>query len=87
VNCTDLSVTGNLFVTGMADSTVKVFWLNKSNLMRSLCIGDMNPFAEQDPTHLINIPYTVTSAIGIKMQLLADQLDTAGTSAPGAAVG
>jgi len=71
----------------MADSTVKVFWLNKSNLMRSLGMGDMNPFVEQDPTQLINMPFTVTSEIGIKMQLLADQFEAAGGSAPGAALG
>ena len=55
--------------------------------MRSLGLGDMNPFVEQDPTNLINMPYTVTSAFGIKMQLLSDQLDTANTSAPGAVIG
>ena len=44
VNCVDLSDTGNLFATGMADSTIKVFWLNQNGLMRSLGVGESNPF-------------------------------------------
>ena len=44
-----LSETGNIFVTGMADSTIKVFWLSRGALMRSLGMGECNPFVEQDP--------------------------------------
>ena len=54
VNCVTLSDTGDLLATGMSDSTVKVFWLNKQSLVRSIGIGDSNPFADQDPTQVIN---------------------------------
>ena len=72
-----MSETGNLLTIGMADSTVKVFWLNKASLMRSLGMGDCNPFVEQDPSQVINQPYTVTSQHGIIIKLYADQYEEA----------
>ena len=41
-----MSETGNLLTIGMADSSIKVFWLSKASLMRSLGMGDCNPFVE-----------------------------------------
>lgn len=67
VNCVALSDTGNLFATGMSDSTIKVFWLSQSSLVRSLGMGDNNPFSEQDPSQILSCPYTITSAVGLKM--------------------
>ena len=72
-----LSDTGNIFATGMADSTIKVFWLSRGALMRSLGMGECNPFVEQDPAQILNQPYTVTSNVGLKLQLYADQYETA----------
>lgn len=39
VTCSTLSETQDLMACGMADSTVKVFWLNQESLKRSLNIG------------------------------------------------
>lgn len=42
-----MSDTGDLLVVGNADSTVKVFWLNRASLMRSLGSSECNnPFAD-----------------------------------------
>ena len=71
----------------MADSTIKVFWLDKGSLSRSLGIGENNPFAEQDPTQVLNTPYTITSSVGLRMQLFADQYENAGLSGQAAAPG
>jgi hypothetical protein len=38
VNCSALSESGNLMVNGMADSTLKVTWLNKEALKKSLSL-------------------------------------------------
>ena len=75
VNCVALSDTGNLFAVGMADSSIKVFWLNKASLVRSMAIGECNPFQEQDPAQIISQPFTITSNVGLKMQLFADQYE------------
>ena len=72
VNSVALSETGNLLTIGMSDSSVKVFWLCKASLMRSLGIGLSNPFLEQDPTHILNQPYTVTQQHGMIIKLYAD---------------
>ena len=56
VNSVALSDTGDLLAVGNADSTIKVFWLNKASLLRSLGGSEAsNPFAEQeDPTQILN---------------------------------
>ena len=54
VNCVALSETGNLLTIGLSDSSVKVFWLSKASLMRSLGMGECNPFLEQEPTQVLN---------------------------------
>ena len=56
VNCTTLSQSGNLLAVGMSDSTVRVFWLDRGSLVRSLGMGDSNPFtaSEKEHSHLIN---------------------------------
>ena len=75
VNCTTLSETGDIMACGMADSSVKVFYLNKESLMRSLNLSSLNnPFAKRDPLSSLNMPYTVLSDTGLKMQLYADQV-------------
>lgn len=65
----------------MSDSTIKVFWLSQASLVRSLGMGDNNPFSEQDPSQILNCPYTLTSAVGLKMQLYADQYEASGGAA------
>ena len=62
-----------IMACGMADSSVKVFILNKESLLRSLNLSSQNnPFAKQDPLNSLNMPYTVLSQTGLKMQLYAD---------------
>ena len=39
VNCTALSETGHLLATGMSDSSVKVYWLDRASLVHSHCMG------------------------------------------------
>ena len=71
-----------MMACGMADSTVKVFYLNKESLIRSLNLsGVNNPFAKQDPLNSVNMPYTVLSSTGLKMQLYADQVHGKNVSA------
>ena len=84
VNCVALSETGNLLTIGLSDSSVKVFWLSKASLMRSLGMGECNPFLEQEPTQVLNQPFTVTSQQGMIIKLYADQFEDAGLSASSA---
>ena len=72
-----MSDTGDLLATGMSDSTIKVFWLNKQSLVRSIGMGDCNPFADQDPAQVINQPFTVMTQVGMRMQMYADQYEAA----------
>lgn len=44
-------------------------------------MGDNNPFSEQDPSQILNCPYTLTSTVGLKMQLYADQYEASGGAA------
>lgn len=76
-----LSDTGSLFATGMADSSIKVFWLSQSGLEHSLGMGENNPFVEKDPSQILSCPYTLTSTVGLKMQLYADQYEISGAAA------
>ena len=83
MNCVTLSDTGNLFAVGLADSSVKVFWLNRSSLVRSLGMGDNNPFVEKDPSQILAQPYTLTSDTSLRLQLYAEQYETAMTAGAG----
>ena len=67
---------------GMADSSVKVFYLNKESILRSLNLSSVNnPFAKRDPVNSLNVPYTVLTQTGLKMQLYADQISGKNVSA------
>ena len=62
----------------MSDSSIKVFWLDRASLVRSLGMGPQgNPFQEKDPQQVLGQQYGVVSHVGLKMQLYADQYEAA----------
>ena len=82
VNCTTLSETGDIMACGMSDSSVRVFHLNDESLLRSLNLSSQNnPFIKRDPISGLNMPYTVLSQTGLKMQLYAEQISGKNVSA------
>lgn len=66
----------------MSDSSVRVFHLNDESLLRSLNLSSQNnPFIKRDPISGLNMPYTVLSQTGLKMQLYAEQISGKNVSA------
>jgi len=67
VNATCLSDSGELMACGLADSTVKVFWLNEAKVKEHAGLG-------------VNDSGRYLGTQGMKVQLYADVLNGKGTS-------